>query len=145
MNEFFGTDFKVQKLHRDARLPTRNWGSAGYDLYSVEDAFIYPGGCAVIPIGIATEFPENYYARIADRSGLAAKKGLTVLGGVVDADYRGEWKVILHNTSQFAVPLDKGSRVAQAIITPCVNFEVVEVDHLVETARGTGGFGSTGI
>ena len=142
----FGVGFKVKLLHNDARVPQSGSAhSAGFDLFSVEDVTIEPGCRAIIPLGISSEIPHGFYGRIADRSGLAAKKGLTVLAGVIDSDYRGEWKVILLNTGQIYQSLKSGTRVAQVIITPHALFDIFEVEEICETSRGEGGFGSTGV
>jgi len=126
-------------------LPTKGSGeAAGYDLYAAEEVYIRSGEVGVIPLDIKAAIPKGYYGRIADRSGLACDYGLTVLGGVIDSDYRGEWKVLLHNTENNFYCIKKGNRVAQVIITPCANFPVAEVSDLEATARGEGGFGSTG-
>jgi len=126
-------------------LPTKGSDdAAGYDLYAAQDVEIREGRVGVIPLGIKTAIPKGYYGRIADRSGLAYDYGLTVLGGVIDSDYRGEWKVMLLNTQHGDYFVQEGDRVAQVIITPCANFPVAEVSDLEATARGEGGFGSTG-
>lgn len=133
-------------VHKDAQWPAKGSAdSAGYDLTSVEDAFIPPGKRAAINIGIKTQIPKGYYGRIADRSGLAFRNGLTVLAGVIDSDYRGEWKVILLNTGDQTVRISVGDRIAQVVITPCAHFPLHIVMELDETDRGEGGFGSTGI
>lgn len=143
--DIFGNGFKVKLLHNDAKLPhLGSTHSAGFDLFSIDDVTIKAGCRAVIPLGISSEIPEGFYGRIADRSGLAAKKGLTVLAGVIDSDYRGEWKVLLLNTGQIDQHLPIGTRVAQVIITPHALFDVFEVDEIGSTCRGAGGFGSTG-
>lgn len=134
---------KVKLLHEDAKLPTRSYKSAGHDLYAPEYVFVRAGGHTVVPLGIATELPSGYFGRILCRSGLAAK-GLAVLGGVIDNDYRGEWKVILYNTSEDALYLEAGSRVAQAVLIPYGFYEVEQVTKLSETVRGARHFGSTG-
>lgn len=146
VTDLWGQRFGVKLLHKDAKLPTK--GSvlaAGFDLYALEDIFIYPNQRAFIPLGFSAEMPDGYYGRIADRSGLAAKQGLTVLAGVIDNDYRGEWKVILQNVSEVRAVINKGTRVAQVILTPYGDFDVEEIKHVSDTNRGEGGFGSTGV
>jgi dUTP pyrophosphatase len=111
----------------------------------VENWVIPPGTRAAINIGIKTQIPRGYYGRIADRSGLAFNHGLTVLAGVIDSDYRGEWKVILLNTGEDSVSINQGDRVAQVVLTKIAEFPVVEIETAEGTIRGEGGFGSTGV
>lgn len=144
--DLFNRCFGVKLLHEYAKLPTKGSGlSAGYDLYCAGPHYIKAQSSLIIPLGISAELPEGYYGRIADRSGLAAKHGFTVLAGVIDNDYRGEWKVILLNTGEFGVPIHCGTRVAQVILTPYGDFNVEEIQQVSDTNRGAGGFGSTGI
>ena len=105
-----------------------------------------PGGRAMVPTGLAIALPAGYEAQVRPRSGLAAKNGVTVLNtpGTVDADYRGEVKVILINLGDDAFEIERGMRIAQMVIAPVTQASLTEVDTLPETARGTGGFGSTG-
>ena len=107
---------------------------------------INPGKTAIIPTGIAVAIPKNYEIQIRPRSGLAAKKRISVLNtpGTVDADYRGEIKIILINLSKKPFIVKSGDRVAQMIVCPVVKGELKEVKNLPETIRGKGGFGSTG-
>jgi len=101
----------------------------------------------IIPTGIALEIPEGYEGQVRPRSGLALKKGLTVLNapGTIDADYRGEVKVILVNLGEEEVVIERGERIAQLVITPVVRAELIPVEELSSTERGEGGFGSTGL
>ena len=101
---------------------------------------------AIVPTGLYVELPEGYEMQIRPRSGLAAKQGITVLNapGTIDADYRGEIKVILVNLSPEAVTINDGERVAQAVVARCEQVEWESVDELSSTERGEGGFGSTG-
>ena len=139
-------EFVIERIHKNAQLPSKGSPeAAGYDLYCVDDVVIHPGGRVLIPIGIKSQIPKGYYGRIADRSGLAAKHGLTVQAGVIDSDYRGEWRVLLHNTGPSPHFMPMGSRVAQAVLTKIADFDVVEIQDVDETPRGGGGFGSTGI
>jgi len=142
MIDFSG--LRVKLLHPYAKLPTKAHFSAGYDLYCIDYWDVSPGHRVLIPLGIATEMPYGYFGKLMDRSGLAAREGLTVLGGVIDNDYRGEWKVILFNTSGSTVHLKPGDRIAQVVFMVCGHFEVHEVENLSDTERGPGGFGSTG-
>lgn len=137
----------VKKLDLDAHIPTKaHKDDAGWDLYSNENAVIYPSEKAIIKTGIALAIPRGYYGRIAPRSGLAVKNGINVLAGVVDAGYRNEIGVVLinhHFDKQF--PIAKGDRIAQIIFERVDPFEIEEVlEFFDNTHRGMGGFGSTG-
>lgn len=136
---------KIKKLNRFALLPVKKPGDAAYDLYSCEEAIILPGERVLIAIGFAAEYPSNYVARICDRSGIATRLGLHVMAGVIDASYRGEWSVLLYNTSDKPVIVDAQTRIAQALFYEVADFPVMEVDELSKTERGAGGFGSTGV
>lgn len=139
----------VKKLKDNATLPTYGTEySAGADLYACldEKVTINPGQTVFIPTGLAMEIPEMYAGLIYARSGMACKKGLAPANkvGVIDADYRGEIIVALHNHSEAPVELDNGERIAQMVITPFLAVNFAETDELSETVRGEGGFGSTG-
>ncbi len=143
---------KVKRLPsaKDIELPSyATPGSVGLDLRAAVDdkVVLEPGERALIPTGIILEIPEGYEGQIRPRSGLAVKKGITVLNspGTIDADYRGEIKVILINLGEEKVEIKRGDRVAQLIIAPVVKADIEEVEDLSETVRGNGGFGSTGI
>jgi len=122
--------------------------SAGMDLRAMltEPVVMKPLGRAIIPTGLFTELPEGYEAQVRPRSGLAAKWGITVLNtpGTIDADYRGEIKVILVNLSEEAFTIQDGDRIAQMIIARHEKAEWQQVSELQETSRGAGGFGHTG-
>ncbi|MEI6575734.1 MAG: dUTP diphosphatase [Bacteroidota bacterium] len=122
--------------------------AAGMDLRAMLDSpvTIGPLGRVLIPTGLFIELPEGTEAQVRPRSGLAAKSGITVLNtpGTIDADYRGEIKVILVNLSQDAFTIHDGDRIAQMIIARHEKAEWTQVDELQETSRGTGGFGHTG-
>ncbi|ORE92808.1 dUTP diphosphatase [Aurantimonas sp. 22II-16-19i] len=123
-------------------------GAAGADLRACLDAplTLAPGARAMVPTGLAVELPEGFEMQIRPRSGLAAKHGVTVLNapGTVDADYRGEVKVLLVNLGEETVTIAAGDRIAQAVIAPVTRAEFTLVDGLSDTMRGAGGFGSTG-
>lgn len=123
--------------------------SAGVDLRAALDKEIVlpPLGRAIVPTGLFLEIPAGYEAQVRPRSGLAAKKGITVLNapGTIDADYRGEVGVILVNLSQEPFTIVPGERVAQMVFARCEQVEWLEVDTLDESERGAGGFGSTGV
>ncbi len=129
-------------------LPAYQTGqAAGADLTAAvgEDVTLPPGGRMLVPTGIAIGLPEGYEAQVRPRSGLALKQGVTVLNtpGTIDADYRGEIGVILINLGPEPFTIQRGDRIAQMIVAPVVQAEFHEED-LTETARGAGGFGSTG-
>ena len=133
----------------DLALPTyATTDSAGMDLMSAEpgDVTLAPGTRAMIATGLAMQLPSGFEAQVRPRSGLAAKHGITVLNspGTIDADYRGEVKVILINLGDAPVTLTRGERVAQLVIAPVTQATWQEVSTLEDTARGAGGFGSTG-
>lgn len=122
-----------------------NPSDAGIDIRASEEASIPPLCRATVPTGVSLEIPEGYYGRIAPRSGLAHKHGLDVLAGVVDSSYRGEVKVVLHNTDPYqSFHVSPGDRIAQLIIEKHYNMDFVEVENLASTDRGSGGFGSSG-
>lgn len=120
--------------------------SAGVDLQSTEDVTISAGKWSVVPTGLFVEIPQDFMGMVCPRSGLAAKHGLTVLNapGIVDADYRGEIKVILINHGSSDYSVKKGDRIAQLIFAPALQGHLSPVNELSETDRGAGGFGSTG-
>lgn len=134
-----------KKLDSKAVLPTRGSPSAaGLDLYSIEAVSLNPSERRLIRTGLAVAIPEGCYGRLAPRSGLATKKGLDVLSGVIDADYRGEIQCLLYNTSNEIVDLPAQTRICQLIIEKIVTPSPAWVDDLTDTLRGAGGFGSTG-
>ncbi len=122
--------------------------AAGMDLAAAiaEKLTLAPGARAMVPTGIAIALPEGYEAQIRPRSGLAARNGLTVLNapGTIDADYRGEIKVILANLGEDPFTVERGMRIAQMVVAPVTRIAWNEVDALPDSARGAGGFGSTG-
>ena len=135
------------RLQSNAIQPSHGsqW-AAGYDLYSCGSFIIEPHATLKIGTGIAVEIPEGYFGAIFARSGLATKRGLRPANcvGVVDADYRGELIVALHNDTDYAQDVAEGERIAQLAIIPHLTVNFVEVDDLSSTDRGEGGFGSTG-
>ena len=143
-------EVKIQKAKPNAKLPT--WGSvnaAGADLYACTDDLVIeipPHETVMIPLGIKSEFTPGYAAMLYARSGLASKKHLAPANkvGVIDADYRGEWMVALHNHSNQTQIIEKGERIAQVVFHEVEHPEFIEVESLSETDRGEGGFGSTG-
>lgn len=138
---------KVKRLHEDAVIPRyEHKGDAGLDLFSVEDYIINPGERVLIKTGISVEFPIGYEMQIRPRSGLALKKGISIVNapGTVDAGYRGEIGVILINHGQEAVEISKGDKIAQAILNEIKYAVIEDVDELNDSSRGQGGFGSSG-
>ena len=140
---------KVKKLRPGAQLPTYGTAfSAGADLYACleEPVTIAPGETKKIPTGLAMEIPIGCAGLIYARSGLGTRQGLAPANkvGVVDSDYRGEFMVFLHNHSAEKRTVSHGDRVAQLLVTPVFTPGFEEADELTDTARGAGGFGSTG-
>ncbi len=135
----------VKKVYEDAKVPTfAHPGDAGMDLYAREVITVKAGERAVVGTGIAMAIPEGYVGLIWDKSGIAIKNGLKVLGGVIDAGYRGEIMVGIINLSQDDYIFEAGHKVAQIIIQERIQPEVIEITDLDATSRGEGGFGSTG-
>ena len=139
----------IKRLHRDVKIPEyKTQGSSGLDLeaFIEQDLIIKPGHKELIPTGLSVSIPENLEIQIRPRSGLALKNGLTVLNtpGTVDADYRGEIKVILINLSSENYIVKKGDRIAQMVLCPIVKASFELVDELPVSLRSSGGFGSTG-
>ncbi|CAN7540465.1 dUTP diphosphatase [Rhizobium rhizogenes] len=126
-------------------------GAAGMDLRAaIEDGetlTIAPGKRALVPTGFIFEIPEGFEAQIRPRSGLAFKHGITCLNtpGTIDSDYRGEVKVLLINLGEEPFEITRGMRIAQVVIAPVTQVRVAEITEVSETARGAGGFGSTGV
>ena len=137
--------FQVKLNYEDAMVPTRGSAeAAGYDLYSYEEGRLMPHSTRLFDTGISFKVPLGTYGRIAPRSGLS-KKGILVNAGVIDRDYRGPVKVMLHNLSNEMYVVKENDRIAQVILEKIKTPEVELVENLGETLRGEGGFGSTGI
>ena len=144
------TKILIKRLSKNIPLPKyETEGSSGMDLAAnIEQAIeIKPGKSVIIPTGLALSIPKNYEIQIRPRSGLASKNQISVLNtpGTIDADYRGELKVILINLSDKIFKIEKGLRIAQMVLCPVIKAVLKEVDELEETKRGSGGFGSTGV
>ena len=134
-----------KRLDPRAVLPTRGSSmAAGLDIYVIEDLTIRPGERVPARTGLAVAIPEGYYGRVAPRSGLATKKGLDVLAGVIDADYRGEIRCLLYNTGDEAIQLPAQSKICQLLIEKIITPKAVWADEISDTDRGSEGFGSTG-
>uniref|UniRef100_A0ACD5ZSX5 Uncharacterized protein n=2 Tax=Avena sativa TaxID=4498 RepID=A0ACD5ZSX5_AVESA len=137
---------KVKRLSPNAVLPSRaSAHAAGYDLSSAVETVVPARGRALVATDLSVAVPAGTYARVAPRSGLAWKHGIDVGAGVVDADYRGPVSVLLFNHSDADFAVRPGDRVAQMVVERVATPEVAEVDDLEDTARGQGGFGSTGV
>ena len=139
----------VKKFDKNIKLPAyKTSGSSGMDemAYIKNRTTIKPGETAIIPTGITLGIPKNYEIQIRPRSGLAAKKGISVLNtpGTIDSDYRGEIKIILINLSKKSFVVKSGDRIAQMVLCPVMKAKFKEIKNLSKTKRGKGGFGSTG-
>tara|TARA_B100000963_G_scaffold356692_1_gene377323 strand:+ start:19719 stop:20156 length:438 start_codon:yes stop_codon:yes gene_type:complete len=140
----------IKRSSKEISLPKyETAGSSGMDLsaHIKSSIEITPNSSAIIPTGLSVSIPKGYEIQIRPRSGLAAKNMISVLNtpGTIDADYRGEIKVILINLGKNNFRVEKGLRIAQMVVSPVIQVELEEVDELEETLRGKGGFGSTGI
>jgi len=136
--------------NRDLRLPDyETEGAAGMDVAAAVTAplIIDCGRIVLVPTGLAVAIPEGYEIQVRPRSGLAVKHGVTIINspGTIDSDYRGEVKVGLINLGQEPFTVNRGDRIAQLVVAPVSRATIRVVDHLDETARGTGGFGHTGV
>lgn len=148
-----GVTVRVQRLPHGEGLPLPSYQSAhaaGLDLIAAlpeeSPMSLEPSDRALVPTGLVIELPEGYEAQVRPRSGLALKHGVTLLNspGTIDADYRGEVKVLLVNLGSDTFLIQRGDRIAQLVIAPVSQAEIVAVEKLGGTARGPGGFGSTG-
>lgn len=144
------TEILIKRLSKNIILPKyETSGSSGLDLSAniKTSVKIGPGKTTIIPTGISVSIPKNFEIQIRPRSGLAAKNQISVLNtpGTIDADYRGEIKVILINLSKETFIVENGARIAQMVVCPVIKAKLKEVDSLENTSRGSGGFGSTGM
>jgi len=136
---------KVKRLMKKAILPNyAHPGDAGLDLYSIEEKILKPGERYTFRTGLAVEIPEKFVGLIWERSGLATREGLILLGGVIDSGYRGEIRIVLWNLSKKGVKISQSERIAQLLIQPIVQARIKEVNNLSVSQRGQKGFGSTG-
>lgn len=139
---------KFRKLNAQAILPNyQSAGASGFDFHSVEDVTLRKGEIVLVSTGLAVEIPQGFELQVRARSGLAAKHGIFLVNGVgtIDADYRGEIKIIMSTCKDEPVRLKAGDRIAQGVLGAVIQAEISETTNLSETQRGTGGFGSTGI
>lgn len=138
---------KIKKLHDDAIIPNfAHKGDAGMDLYSIEEVVIPASESRLIKTGISIALPKNTEAQVRPRSGLALKHSVTVLNtpGTIDEGYRGEIGVILINHGKEDFTVNKNMKIAQMVVKPIYDINILEVSDLDDTERGNGGFGSTG-
>jgi len=135
----------IKKLNKEVVLPSyANSGDAGMDVFSLEDKVLQPGDRYLFKLGFAMEIPDGHVGLFWDKSGVAYKHGIHVLAGVMDSIYRGEFGVVMLNTSNKEYAFKKGDKLAQVLIQSIVTPKLVEVSELNDTARGEGAFGSTG-
>jgi dUTP pyrophosphatase len=142
-------EIKLSRLPHGAELPLPTYASvhaAGLDVCAAEELVLEPGQRHAVATGFAIEIPDGYEVQVRPRSGLALKHGITCLNtpGTIDSDYRGEVKVILANLGDEPFPIRRGERIAQLVPAPVLRANFVEARKLEDTARGSGGFGSTG-
>ncbi|HTK03349.1 MAG TPA: dUTP diphosphatase [Alphaproteobacteria bacterium] len=136
---------KFQLLNANAKLPSfAHEDDAAFDIYSSESVILKKKEFKAIETGIASEIPVGFYVSFEGRSGLAVRNGIAVLGGIIDAGYRGEWKVILINLGSENLKIEKGDRIAQGIIHKLEKVKISESKSLSSSERGINGFGSTG-
>jgi dUTP pyrophosphatase len=142
---------KYKKLHPEAKEPFYNYPSdSGFDLYTVETVHLTRFGRALVPTGLSFDIKDGYEIQVRSKSGLAINQGLMVLNspGTVDNGYTGEIKVIIFNTNDFAYTIEKGTKIAQAVLCPVVNGKWVDLQETTEEInkdRNANGFGSTGV
>lgn len=137
-------ELKTKRIHKDAKLPHYGHkGDAGLDIFSTIDCVLRKREVKAIPTGIKVAIPEGYVGLIWDKSGVSLE-GVHRLAGVVDSGYRGEVKIVMANLSDEPFSIEKGMKIAQLLIQPVVEVEVIEVEDLEATPRGENGFGSTG-
>jgi dUTP pyrophosphatase len=143
-------EVRVKRLNHGAGLALPAYatsGAAGMDICAAESLNLRAGKRHAVATGFAFAIPDGYEVQVRPRSGLALKHGITCLNtpGTIDSDYRGEVKVILANLGEDDFMINKGDRIAQIVVAPVTHGQLVEVDDLDETVRGSGGFGSTGV
>lgn len=138
---------KIQKIHKDAVIPSyATPGDSGMDLHTVEEIVLEPMHRAMVPTGLKIALPHGYESQIRPKSGLAIKQGISIVNtpGTIDAEYRGEYMVLLINYGSKTVKIEKGQKIAQLMIKKIEQAKIQVVDTLDKTRRGSGGFGSTG-
>ena len=138
-------ELKIKRIHADAKLPSYGHaGDAGLDLFAAENYIFMPGAVRAVQTGIKVAIPRGYVGLIWDKSGISLR-GVHKLAGVVDAGYRGEVQVVMINLGTMPFEIKAGMKIAQMLVQPVNEVQVVEVDELDDTSRGEGGFGSTGL
>lgn len=136
---------KFLKLNKNAKIPCyAHPGDAGMDLYSTENKTLAPLERYCFPLGFALEIPEDFVAIVKDRSGMAFKNGIHTMAGVIDSNYRGEYKVVLINLSDKPYEIQKEDKIAQLLIMPIITANIKVEKKLNESTRGEGGFGASG-
>lgn len=136
---------KFKLLDKSAKLPEfAHNDDAGFDIFSNENLILPKGKVYGVSTGISSEIPIGHYVSVRDKSGLAIKNGIHTLGGVIDAGYRGEWKIILVNLGKEDFEIEKGNKIAQGILTKLVKTNIAVAKTLKSSQRGISGFGSTG-
>ena len=136
---------QIQRLDKEAKLPSYAYkGDAGMDVFSIENTDLFPGEKVAVRTGLRLAIPEGYAGFVWDKSGLATKHHIKTMAGVIDSNYRGELQVVLTNLGKEIYHIEKGSKIAQFIISPVASFEIEEAEIADETERGEGGFGSSG-
>lgn len=136
---------KIKKLKEDAKLPTHGHpGDAGIDIYALEEVVFLPGEQKRVHTGIAFEIPENHVGLVWDKSSISFNKSLKIMGGVIDSCFRGEFVASMVNLSKEKQIIEKGQKFTQMLIQKFEHCDIVEVQELSETVRGTGREGSTG-
>lgn len=132
--------------HENAKMPCiQTKGSAGYDLYSIEDGVVPGRGRSLVKTGVIVQIPEGYCGQIWPRSGLSVKHGIETGAGIIDSDYRGELGVVLHNLTNNDFHYEKNTRIAQLLIVPVATPELNQVINIEDNVDRQGGFGSTGL
>lgn len=135
---------KFKKLHENAVIPSyAHADDAGFGIYSIEEKVLKPMEYYAVATGISSEIPQDNFVSIRDRSSMAIK-GIHVMGGVIDAGFRGEWKVIMINLNKEDYKIEVGDKIAQGILQSAKQPKIEIVEDLSDTSRGSGGFGSTG-
>ncbi len=138
-------EIKIKRIDKEIELPVyAKEHDAALDLRSAEDGVIKAGETRTFKTGLAFQIPKGYVGLVWDRSGLAAKHSIHSMAGVIDAGYRGEVGIVLKNLGSSDFKVEKGMRIAQLVVQPVLNANVVEVEDLEETERGATGFGSSG-
>lgn len=136
---------KFQKLDKSAKIPSfAHKNDAGFDIYTNKKTIVKKLVPTIVSTGISSEFPALYFVSLRDKSGLAAKHGIHVMGGVIDAGYRGEWGIIIVNLGKVDYIFEKGDKVAQGIVHKLESVDITTSNTLTNSKRGKGGFGSTG-